>query len=807
MKHLLKLSAILIVLVVGLLCLTGTTQAATIVKSGNIGNNLTWVLTDDGTLTISGEGDMEFSNGIVPWYNIRLNITAVVIEPGVTSIGPEAFNGYSNLERVTLADTVTSIKSYAFRNCGSLTDIALPGNLTSIEYAAFSGCSSLVNIALPDTITYLGSSAFSQCTSIASISIPSSVETIDSSAFHDCTGLTEVILCEGVTTIGARAFYGCTGLTSVTIPKSVTQIEEYAFAYCTNLTSIVIPNGKTSLSERAFYCCTGLTTITAPGWCASSVFRDCTNVTSFTVTEGYECDGSSYYHLVFAGFPKLEYVSLPSGVTGLHARTFSNMYSLRSITLSEGLTIINEEVFRGCTGLTSITIPSTVTDMEWDVFNGCTGLTEVIISEGVTDLGINTFWGCTGLTSVKIPGSVTSIGSDVFRACTELTEVTICDGVTAIGSQVFADCTGLKRISIPSSVTVLDSCAFANCNSLESITIPIGVTSLDDAVFYYCENLNSVYFEGNAPQIASDAFYGVTATCYYPAGNTTWTDNVKQDYRGELTWVPCCNEHEMGEWYTAKEVTCTEDGKQQRDCVNCDYFEEKEIPATGHTEVVDEAKEPTCTKPGLTEGCHCSVCNTVIVKQETIPALGHDWEGLTCQRCGEVNMPFTDVKPGKHYYYPVIWAVENGITNGTTPTTFEPNKACTRWQVVTFLWRAAGCPEPTITTHSFTDVSAGNKAVLWAVEQGITSGTTETTFSPDETCNRWQIVTFLWRFAGCPEPTTTGHSFTDVSANNKAVLWAVENGITNGKNATTFAPNDPCTRGQVVTFLYRYMVE
>jgi len=214
-----------------------------------------------------------------------------------------------------------------------------------------------------------------------------------------------------------------------------------------------------------------------------------------------------------------------------------------------------------------------------------------------------------------------------------------------------------------------------------------------------------------------------------------------------------------------------------------------------------EVLAPTCTKRGYTTYT-CTVCGDSY-KDHYTAALGHDWEGLTCQRCGEVNMPFTDVKPGKHYYYPVIWAVENGITNGTTPTTFEPNKACTRWQVVTFLWRAAGCPEPTITTHSFTDVSAGNKAVLWAVEKGITSGTTETTFSPGETCNRWQIVTFLWRAAGCPTPTITEHSFTDVSASNLAVLWAVEEGITTGTTATKFSPNDPCTRGQVVTFLWR----
>ena len=154
--------------------------------------------------------------------------------------------------------------------------------------------------------------------------------------------------------------------------------------------------------------------------------------------------------------------------------------------------------------------------------------------------------------------------------------------------------------------------------------------------------------------------------------------------------------------------------------------------------------------------------------------------------------------------------MKNNITKGMTDTTFVPGNDCTRGQVVTFLWRAAGSPKPTSTEHSFTDVEEGKyyyDAMLWAVEKGITKGMTDTTFEPDTKCNRGQVVTFLWRAKNQPEPESTEHPFTDVTNPKafyyEAMLWAVENEITTGINATTFAPDKICNRGEVVTFLHR----
>ncbi|MBE6932816.1 MAG: hypothetical protein E7464_05515 [Ruminococcaceae bacterium] len=218
--------------------------------------------------------------------------------------------------------------------------------------------------------------------------------------------------------------------------------------------------------------------------------------------------------------------------------------------------------------------------------------------------------------------------------------------------------------------------------------------------------------------------------------------------------------HQWGSWTVVQQATATTDGSKVRSCSVCGRKETEVIPASGQ------------------------------------PA----------------SNPFTDVKAGAYYYDPVLWAVNEGITTGTgNGTTFSPDMNCTRAQVVTFLWRAAGSPKPTSSYNPFRDVKAGAyyyDAVLWAVEKGITTGTGNgTTFSPDMSCTRSQVVTFLHRSAGTPAPTSSRNPFRDVASNAyyyNAVLWAVEKGITTGTgDGTTFTPEMVCSRGQIVTFLYR----
>ena len=172
--------------------------------------------------------------------------------------------------------------------------------------------------------------------------------------------------------------------------------------------------------------------------------------------------------------------------------------------------------------------------------------------------------------------------------------------------------------------------------------------------------------------------------------------------------------------------------------------------------------------------------------------------------------PFIDVPAGSYYEDAVVWAVEKGITSGTSAVTFDPNGNCTRAQAVTFLWRAAGSPAPKTKVMPFTDVPSGSyyeTAVLWAMEQGITKGTSDTAFSPNASCTRAQIVTFLWRANG--SPAVSGNSaFTDVASDAyyaAAVTWAEKNGVTGGIGGGLFGSNNNCTRAQIVTFLYRAM--
>ena len=304
-------------------------------------------------------------------------------------------------------------------------------------------------------------------------------------------------------------------------------------------------------------------------------------------------------------------------------------------------------------------------------------------------------------------------------------------------------------------------------------------------------------------------------------------------------------QHEWSDWTST--ATCTEAGVESRTCALCNETESREVAALGHDYVAHEVVPPTCTKSGYTvykctrcdktykddpvepehqfdEGTvtaptcteqgyttyTCTVCGDKYVDEASwTDALGHDFVDGDCSRCDEVlTSRFEDVKAGLFYFDPVEWAVGKGITTGITATTFNPDRQCTRAEVVTFLWRAAGSPEPTTTENPFDDVKEGDffyKAVLWANEKNITNGLDADTFGPFELCNRAQVVTFLWRSQGSPA-STADVAFTDVEDGlfySTAVAWAVEHNITNGISATEFGVDGICNRAQVVTFLYR----
>lgn len=239
--------------------------------------------------------------------------------------------------------------------------------------------------------------------------------------------------------------------------------------------------------------------------------------------------------------------------------------------------------------------------------------------------------------------------------------------------------------------------------------------------------------------------------------------------------------HTWGDWTITKQATCGDAGMRTRTCTECGEKQSETIPATGeHTP--DGNTDPS-------KSTYCKICGILL-------------------KAAEGAIAFDDVRSTDYFFDAVQWAVEKDITNGLSDTAFGPDASCTRAQIVTFLWRSAGSPAPKGGSNPFTDVKSTDyyyDAVLWAVENGITSGTSDTLFGAEDACSRAQSMTFLYRAAGTP--AVSGDSaFTDVVSSDyyaDAVQWALEEGITSGTSDQTFGPNDNCTRAQIVTFLYR----
>ena len=456
--------------------------------------------------------------------------------------------------------------------------------------------------------------------------------------------------------------------------------------------------------------------------------------------------------------------------------------------------------------------------------------------------------------------------------------------VTSIGYNAFFYCKGLKTIIIPDTVNTIREDAFFWCEGLEEINIPESVTTIEEWAFYGCSKLSSVSILNSKVLFGDNVFKGCRDLTIYG-----YKDSTAEKYASDN---------------------------------KIDF----ELLAHSHQLTEHSVKEPTCTEMGNTVYWSCDICNIYFsdpkglkeIEEDswTIPALGHDWDNgtitkpatetedgeitYTCSRCDDTKTEvipkekptpvpsagFIDVNIGSYYFDAVNWAYSNGITVGIAPYVFGPDNECTRGQIVTFLWNAAGKPDVTqkqneeeneenkekenieennveennnednlIENNSlvnsenldnmienndplknsdplendnipensdlpgydnyspynpFVDVNETAyyyKAVLWAVENGITFGVDETHFCPDDPCTRAQAVSFIWRVEDNPVVEGTV-PFEDVMGSAYyyyPVLWAVTNGITYGVDPTHFAPDNTCTRAQIVRFLYQYM--
>lgn len=469
-----------------------TDSTATTGASGTCGVNLTWILTDDGTLTISGTGVMY---NYYSWYGKRSMIKCLIIEPGVANIGENAFGNCTNLTSVEIPDSVTSIGDGAFQGCSSLASVEIPNGITRICQNVFQGCSSLTSVTIPDSVTRIDFCAFNSCKSLSSITIPNSVTTIIQAAFSGCSSLKSITIPDGVATIDWFVFSNCSSLTSITIPDSVTTICSGAFSDCSGLTSVEIPDSVTSIGDGAFANCNALTDVYYGGsraeWNKIGIGRNNDQLTGATIHYA-KTDPTATPTQTPMPTPIATPFPCPTATPAEPPVPTSG-------TCGENLTWRFEDGVLTISGTGAMTDYSSSQgpQLPW----AAAKIKSVVIESGVTSIGDHAFVGQIGLTSITIPDSVTSIGDDAFFYCMSLTSVKIPDGVTRICQKVFQDCSSLTSVEIPDSVASIGSNAFYNCTALKnvyysscseakwnSISIQSGNDDLKNAAMHYSDH-------------------------------------------------------------------------------------------------------------------------------------------------------------------------------------------------------------------------------------------------------------------------------------------------------------------------------
>lgn len=621
-----------------------------------------------------------------------------------------------------------------------------------------------------------------------------------------------VVIESGVQSISGGAFSGCTALEKLSISETVTQIAPNAFGGCTSLAAFEVAEGN-----KAFLSVGGV------------LFSADKELLRYPV--GKSAD-----------------YTVPSGTVAIAGGAFKDCSKLESLVIPDSVTAIGKSAFENCAALKRITLPKSIAKLEALTFSGCAALAEITLPDGLKALGEKVFSGCAALKSVKIPAEVTVIPAEAFSGCSSLESITIPKNVSHIKERAFDGCTALKKVDYLGSDT-----------DWSRVTKETGNNALDNAEKSFTRtDYEHKYTDTVIPPTCTERGCTVHLCACGDKREDSYTPPLGHSYKGGIC-VRCGildpnrdTQHEHDFIPTVTKPTCLTEGFTTYTCSCGECYTKDYVSAVGHKTQLQNAKAAGCLTGGYTGDEVCTVCGKVFKQGSVIFALGHDPQSvrvkaptctesgytgdLICMRCGDITQigktvaaaghkffggvcsvcgakgaeavpEFDDVKPGAFYFDAVQWAVKNGITNGTGKSTFSPNNVCSRYQIVMFLWRAAGQPEAKAAV-SFADVKPGDifyEAVQWAVERGITKGTSSTSFSPYAPCTRGQIVTFLCRSAGSPK-VSGACNFSDVSSGSfcrDAVIWASSEGITNGTSAGRFSPNEGCTRAQVVTFLYR----
>lgn len=596
-----------------------TAPAADVLLSGNCGANLTFTLTDDGVLAISGTGRMEdFTNdSVVPWYSERAKITSVVFSDGVSTIGSHAFYGCSGLKAFTIPDGVSSISEFTFGHCTGLTSFSIPEGVTSIGNGAFYGCSGLTSVSIPTSVTSIGGDVFTDCSSLTAATFAGTMEQWRNSNGHIPAVCTDGTLLKygDCGADGNAVTYTLTGDGVLTIAGSGA-MADYAsnsmpwYKYLSRITSIRFSGDITAIGIYAFYGCNAVTSVT-----------------------------------------------IPDSVTSLGANCFASCSGLKSVALSKNLTSYGNFAFSSCTELSEVAIPEGIKTVGWGCFYKCSGLTSVTLPNSLTSIDSAAF-SYSGLSSVTIPQNVTSIDPYAFSDCTDLKTVYFRgDGISGY-SNIFSNAvtayypkgsttwTSTIRNSYGNSVTWVEM----ECTGGEkhvTVTDPGKAATCTETGLTegsHCSVCGEVLV---AQQVVSANGHtevtdeAVDATCTENGLTEGKHCSVCGKVLVEQKVIPAAHTLIKVE---GKAATCTDNGVMEHySCSACgkNFADENGtnelsdifIPTIDHTKETIPGKAATCTESGFTEGTKCSVCGKVLVEQQVIPA-GHNFEGGVCTGCG-----------------------------------------------------------------------------------------------------------------------------------------------------------------------------
>ena len=665
--------------------------------------------------------------------------------------------------------------------------------------------------------------------------------------------LKKVVIKDGVTNVGNYALFFLPAATQVTLPGSVTSIGRYGIAMCSKLTGLSIPKGVTEIGDFGL-AGDGLTAVTLPNGLQSlgrGAFDTCASLTNTT---------------------------LPAAITAVPGKCFADCTKLLNVKYAGTVTAIGDLAFESCKALTAAPIPETVTEIGASAFTGCTALTDVTIPAGVTAIPEDCFRGCTALADMKLPGTVTSVGHNAFTGCTALKDVRCYGAAPAVepgNSEAHSFEPAIVTIHYNPdpvygwtldadgkwqgyTVSSKGACLHTGYGTTEN-TVPAtcGEAGRVDTI---CSNCGEVVSTKEIPATGAHTWDNGTVTTEpteTTPGVRTFTCAVCGATRTET--IPATGAHD---YQFTKNVapTCTADGYDLYTCSGCGATEKRNPkPALGHK--WDSGKvttEPTETTPGV-RTYTCTVCGAT--RTETIPATGahtHVWDNgtvtiaptettpgvrtYTCTVCGQTkneiipatggnsvcpggpscpSYGFSDVAgPNDWSHEGIDYCVRRSLMVGTGAGTFSPGMNCSRAQIVQILYNLSGDK----TDYSryylpFTDVAPGAwyyDAVAWAYFNNVVSGTSETTFAPNDVITREQMAVILYGYTAEFAPEFTGNAaslntFPDAGSVANwayaAMSWAVGNGLISGMGSggvSYLAPQGSATRAQASAIIMRY---